>query len=542
MGKLAVKQAAVGVLVAGAACMGVIALILTLVRVRSMDLPVGTQYGMVFDAGSTHTALFLYQWPEGKENNTGVVSQVLVCDVEGPGISSYASDPPGAGQSLKACLDKAKASIPAERHRDSPVYLGATAGMRLLHLQNPTQSVQVLQEVAKMIRSYPFDFRGARIISGQEEGAYGWITINYLLEGFIQYSFEGRWKHPKNGKILGALDLGGASTQITFTPKDPILDKSTEARFRLYGYNYGIYTHSYLCYGKEQAMKQLQAQLVKAKASAQRLSHSPRPLACDSAPPSVSLYCSLTALCSNSSLQGNDLSQPVTHPCYNSGYNLSLTMGELFDSPCVTKPSDFNAVTPVTFRGSGSPMECQDLVKTIFNLTGCPSASSCGFNGIYQPPISGQFFAFSSYFYTFSFLKLTPQAPLAQVQRTVEEFCRKKWTLLKAEYPGEKERFLRDYCATGYYITTLLLDGFKFDNQSWSNIVFQKQAADTDIGWTLGYMLNLTNLIPAERPQAAVGQSPEQWAAAVFFIVFGVFLCLVAIIMQIFWSRTTDIV
>uniref|UniRef100_W5LY25 Ectonucleoside triphosphate diphosphohydrolase 8 n=1 Tax=Lepisosteus oculatus TaxID=7918 RepID=W5LY25_LEPOC len=504
MGKLAVKQAAVGVLVAGAACMGVIALILTLVRVRSMDLPVGTQYGMVFDAGSTHTALFLYQWPEGKENNTGVVSQVLVCDVEGPGISSYASDPPGAGQSLKACLDKAKASIPAERHRDSPVYLGATAGMRLLQIQNSIQCRGAIVTCGETDSHDPFDFRGARIISGQEEGAYGWITINYLLEGFIQYSFEGRWKHPKNGKILGALDLGGASTQITFTPKDPILDKSTEARFRLYGYNYGIYTHSYLCYGKEQAMKQLQAQLVKAK--------------------------------------GSDLSQPVTHPCYNSGYNLSLTMGELFDSPCVTKPSDFNAVTPVTFRGSGSPMECQDLVKTIFNLTGCPSASSCGFNGIYQPPISGQFFAFSSYFYTFSFLKLTPQAPLAQVQRTVEEFCRKKWTLLKAEYPGEKERFLRDYCATGYYITTLLLDGFKFDNQSWSNIVFQKQAADTDIGWTLGYMLNLTNLIPSERPQAAVGQSPEQWAAAVFFIVFGVFLCLVAIIMQIFWSRTTDIV
>lgn len=36
------------------------------------------------------------------------------------------------------------------------------------------------------MQSYPLDFRGARIISGMEEGAYGWITINYLLEGFAK--------------------------------------------------------------------------------------------------------------------------------------------------------------------------------------------------------------------------------------------------------------------------------------------------------------------------------------------------------------------
>lgn len=36
------------------------------------------------------------------------------------------------------------------------------------------------------MQSYPFDFRGARIITGMDEGAYGWITINYLLEGFVK--------------------------------------------------------------------------------------------------------------------------------------------------------------------------------------------------------------------------------------------------------------------------------------------------------------------------------------------------------------------
>lgn len=49
------------------------------------------QYGMVFDAGSSHTSLFVYEWDSDKENDTGVVSQTLSCEVQGqypPAMSS----------------------------------------------------------------------------------------------------------------------------------------------------------------------------------------------------------------------------------------------------------------------------------------------------------------------------------------------------------------------------------------------------------------------------------------------------------------------
>lgn len=46
-------------------------------------IPLSPQFGIVFDAGSSHTSLFLYQWPADKENGTGVVSQALACQVEG---------------------------------------------------------------------------------------------------------------------------------------------------------------------------------------------------------------------------------------------------------------------------------------------------------------------------------------------------------------------------------------------------------------------------------------------------------------------------
>lgn len=50
----------------------------------------------------------------------------------GPGISSYSSNPPAAGTSLVPCLNQALRDVPKEKHAGTPLYLGATAGMRLL--------------------------------------------------------------------------------------------------------------------------------------------------------------------------------------------------------------------------------------------------------------------------------------------------------------------------------------------------------------------------------------------------------------------------
>uniref|UniRef100_A0A4W5QXT2 Ectonucleoside triphosphate diphosphohydrolase 1 n=1 Tax=Hucho hucho TaxID=62062 RepID=A0A4W5QXT2_9TELE len=105
------------------------------------------------------------------------------------GISSYAEERGGAGSSLEPCLEQALQDIPKSRHRLTPVYLGATAGMRLLNISNPTESEQILKDVGSKLHTYPFDFRAATILSGQEEGAYGWVTVNYLLENFIKVKF-----------------------------------------------------------------------------------------------------------------------------------------------------------------------------------------------------------------------------------------------------------------------------------------------------------------------------------------------------------------
>lgn len=54
----------------------------------------------------------------------------------------------------------------------------------LLRMENDDASEQVLRSVEQYLQTYPFSYQGARIISGQEEGAFGWITVNYLSDNF----------------------------------------------------------------------------------------------------------------------------------------------------------------------------------------------------------------------------------------------------------------------------------------------------------------------------------------------------------------------
>ncbi|XP_042334946.1 ectonucleoside triphosphate diphosphohydrolase 8 isoform X2 [Sceloporus undulatus] len=467
-----------------------IALILSLVGIHNVSLPPGNKYGLVFDAGSSHTSLFVYQWPTDKENNTGVVSQTFSCYVNGSGISSYASNPPEAGASLRECLNEAMAVIPSERQRETPAYLGATAGMRLLRIQNASASQQVLEEVGKTIQQYPVSFQGARIITGEDEGAYGWITINYLLNSFTQYSAKDQdWIHPTSANILGALDLGGASTQISFAPAGHITDPAEAIQFRLYGFDYTIYTHSYLCYGQNEALTQVIRIIVNSSTSTE-----------------------------------------VNHPCYPKGYNSSVTTPPLFNSPCAKQWGVPMVRKNVTLVGTGNATLCRETIKKIFNFSHCSHNQSCSFNGVYQPKVNGKFLAFSAYYYTFSFLNLTETHPLATVEAAIQAFCARKWDELKASYPKQRTDRLRNYCASANYILTLLLDGYGFSNTTWENIAFRMQAANSDIGWTLGYMLNLTNMIPSEAPQLLRGHEEGTWVASIFFIVATLALSLILLV------------
>ena len=59
----------------------------------------------------------------------------------------------------------------------------------------------------------------ARILSGQEEGINAWISANYFENNFDTYKSKNSKDLTTNtNRTKGILDLGGASTQITYVP------------------------------------------------------------------------------------------------------------------------------------------------------------------------------------------------------------------------------------------------------------------------------------------------------------------------------------
>jgi Golgi nucleoside diphosphatase len=64
----------------------------------------------------------------------------------------------------------------------------------------------ILTNVRQKLRASGFRFpddANARVISGEEEGTFGWIAVNFLLQTFA--------KGPS--ATVGALDMGGASVR-----------------------------------------------------------------------------------------------------------------------------------------------------------------------------------------------------------------------------------------------------------------------------------------------------------------------------------------
>ncbi|XP_064130843.1 ectonucleoside triphosphate diphosphohydrolase 3 [Loxodonta africana] len=468
----------------------VVLVAITLVQIHQKEvLAPGLKYGIVLDAGSSRTTIYVYQWPAKKENNTGVVGQTFRCNVRGSGISSYGNNPQDVSKAFEDCMQKVKEQIPAHLHGSTRIYLGATAGMRLLRSQNETASNEVLASIQNYFKSQPFDFRGAQIISGQEEGVYGWITANYLMGNFLEKNLWHMWVHPHGVETTGALDLGGASTQISFAVEEKAgLNTSSIMQVSLYGYVYTLYTHSFQCYGRNEAEKKF-----------------------------------LAVLLQNSVTKTN-----LINPCYPQGYTTTFTMSHLFDSLCTLdlKPASYNPSDNITFKGTGDPSLCRQKVASLFYFEACHDQEDCSFNGVYQPKIKGPFVAFAGFYYTASALNLSGSFSLDTFNSSSWNFCSQNWSQLPLLLPRFEEVYARSYCFSAHYIYHLLVNGYKFTKDTWPQVHFKKEVGNSSIAWSLGYMLNLTNQIPAGSPLIRLPMQPPVFAGILAFFAVAALLCL----------------
>ena len=100
------------------------------------------QCALVLDAGSSGSRLRIFEW---SNNEAGTLPPIraaeftsthaldqAACLRKRPGLSSFARQPELAGSQAKDLIDCAAAIVPADYHARTPLFVKATAGLRLL--------------------------------------------------------------------------------------------------------------------------------------------------------------------------------------------------------------------------------------------------------------------------------------------------------------------------------------------------------------------------------------------------------------------------
>ncbi|KAI0053935.1 hypothetical protein FA95DRAFT_1529729 [Auriscalpium vulgare] len=387
------------------------------------------RFGIVIDAGSSGSRLQIYSWRDARVVRQEQGSKVAyslpqvqkgtekdedwVTKVE-PGISTFAENPDGLATYLAPLLEHARSQIPPSRHAETPLFLLATAGMRLL---TPEQQASVLETTCHFLKFHshflidPPSTAGpcgssVRIITGEEEGLFGWIAVNYLMDGFGP-SNEDRTTY-------GFLDMGGASTQIAFEPSPKEREKAqnlTDVRLRLLGGEeiiHKVFVTTWLGYGTNQARERYVGQ-------------------------AIGHYESKSPVISPNK------EELVEDPCLPK--DLRLTESPVFSPSTPATPHERKAHT---LLGTGSFTQCLQDTASLLNKTApCPD-TPCLFNGVYVPPIDfsvSRFIGVSEYWYSSEHVfGLGGAYDFVQYERAAQEFCGSTWTDIKRMHEEAKER------------------------------------------------------------------------------------------------------
>ncbi|KAF1839366.1 hypothetical protein BDW02DRAFT_514403 [Decorospora gaudefroyi] len=242
------------------------------------------RYGVVLDAGSSGTRVHIYRWLNNdaarQKASDAQLHSLPVIETDKkwtkkihPGISNFGEYPHQVGpEHLDKLLSHALRYVPLDEVPNTPLFLLATAGMRILPER---QRKEVLDEVCAFARNttkfkLPDCDVHVQVIPGETEGLYGWIAANYLLGGFDQPKDH---DHGKGHSTYGFLDMGGASAQIAFAPNATEAEKHsndlTLMRLRTVDgtpLEYKVFVTTWLGFGVNQARERYVKALLESSA------------------------------------------------------------------------------------------------------------------------------------------------------------------------------------------------------------------------------------------------------------------------------------
>lgn len=198
-------------------------------RAPSADLNKGKlrdfQYGAIVDAGSTGSRIDIFKWrrSEGASDNKqfprdiGDIANVKdtnekVNDDKPCPVTHFLSLDEVSRLATCSCLHKLTAVARKEAeervHHSLPeidLWVKATAGVRILDASAQKTIIRETSQCLEKVNGYKL--KDSNVITGEEEGLYAWLTVNYP-------EMEASEGSPK--QTYGIVEIGGTSAQMAY--------------------------------------------------------------------------------------------------------------------------------------------------------------------------------------------------------------------------------------------------------------------------------------------------------------------------------------
>eukprot|EP00268_Persea_americana_P000526 TRINITY_DN10174_c0_g1_i1.p1 TRINITY_DN10174_c0_g1~~TRINITY_DN10174_c0_g1_i1.p1 ORF type:complete len:546 (+),score=96.18 TRINITY_DN10174_c0_g1_i1:205-1842(+) len=345
-----------------------------------------------------------------------------------PGLGELGAE--GAAKAVMGFLDFARERVPRAEWKDTKVWLMGTGG---LGEAVPVTREKVLESCRRVLRSSGFMFRDewVSLISGEEQGLYSWVAANYAL-GTLGADPQ---------ETTGIIELGGASAQVTFAPRELPTDFSKMIKFA--GVTYHLYSRSMLQFGQDAAWELL-----------------------------LKRHKSRVLTSSSSSSQ-----ETVMDPCIPKGYNQST-------SPNITLNRSEKQLRTTNSMGNFSACRSVALSLLQKGQDKC-LRPPCTIVSSFMPVLQGKPIVVDNFFYTSEFFGVFPKASLLDIEAAGRHYCEGDWANLNDEYHGVDEMDLLRYCFSSAFTVAFLHDGLGISMDD-KRVGFANQMGSAPLDWTLG--------------------------------------------------------
>lgn len=423
-----------------------------------------TKYAIIIDSGSSGSRSYIYEYSQDGTTANALPNIKQVSSKKTKrGLSTFSKSIDSIwGEHFEPLIKHAEEIIPSSLHSSTPIFVQATAGMRLI---KPKYRKKILRETCKSLKNKSkFLINNCSdhvsVIDGDTEGIYGWLALNYMSD-----------KLKTDLTPYGFMDMGGASTQLAFSPtnNEDLIEHGDDMYKVSLRNNKGeildwqIFVSSWLGFGANEARNRQLSSLLNAL------------------PKGV-----------NYDVDG-DGKGDITDPCSPDGMKIEFEYDDKIYS----------------ITGSGDYETC---IKTIYPLLlknlKCEK-EPCLFNGVHGPKMDWskeKIVGVSEYWYTANdVFKLGGTYDYEKFETATKEFCSTNWNTLvenfnAGDYGDQLSMdLLRTSCFKASWIINVLHEGFDLprvgvddaESDLTTEPMFKsiKNVNDHELNWTLGKMV-----------------------------------------------------